>query len=67
MMLPDVNTELMITYWSYSKKNSAAFSPQKKYTDRSTAVAGKVHAIFGSKEGSRDQHNGSTRPLFSVF
>jgi hypothetical protein len=42
-------------------------SPQANYTDRATAAVGEAVPTFADRGVLRGQHNGSPRPLISVF
>jgi hypothetical protein len=50
-----------------TKTKLRGLSPQANYTDRATAAVGEVVPAFADRGVLRGQHNGSPRPLISVF
>jgi hypothetical protein len=49
------------------KTKFVAISSQANYIDHAAAIVGEATANFSDREVSRDQRNGSPRPLISVF
>jgi hypothetical protein len=58
---------VMHNLYKQTKNKLLGLSPQAKYTDRATVLAGEVSVNFSGWRMSRGQHNEYPRPLISVF